>query len=80
MTMRVLVVDDEPLARLGVCARLKRHEDVVIVGECASSDEAAQCIDLEKPDLLFLDVQMPGGSGFNSCALFPLIRCRALFS
>jgi two-component system LytT family response regulator len=71
MTMRVLVVDDEPLARLGVCARLKRHEDVVIVGECASSDEAAQCIDLEKPDLLFLDVQMPGGSGVQLLRSFP---------
>jgi two-component system LytT family response regulator len=61
--MRVLVVDDEPLARLGVCARLNRYEDVSIVGECASVSEAARLIEIEKPDLMFLDIQMPGGSG-----------------
>jgi two-component system, LytTR family, response regulator len=71
MTMRVLVVDDEPLARLGVCARLKQHKDIAIVGECASSDEAAQRIDIQKPDLLFLDVQMPGGSGVQLLRSFP---------
>jgi len=63
MTIRVAVVDDEPLARLGVCTRLRRHDDIEIVGECASSEEAAQCIASQKPDLLFLDVQMPGSSG-----------------
>jgi two-component system LytT family response regulator len=71
MTMRVLVVDDEPLARLGICARLKRHEDIAIVGECASNDEAKQCIEIQKPDLLFLDVQMPGGSGVQLLRSLP---------
>jgi len=71
MTIRVLVVDDEPLARLGVCARLKRQEDIVIVGECSSSEEAAHCIDVQRPDLLFLDVQMPGGSGVQLLRSFP---------
>jgi two-component system LytT family response regulator len=64
--LRVLVVDDEPLARRGVVARLARDPEVVIAGECASGREAVAFLDRhgESVDLIFLDVQMPGLDGF----------------
>jgi two-component system, LytTR family, response regulator len=62
--MRVLVVDDEPLARRGVVARLARHADVELAGECATGREAVAMINGRAPDVVFLDVQMPGMDGF----------------
>ncbi|MDB4950614.1 MAG: response regulator receiver [Gemmatimonadetes bacterium] len=63
--MRALVVDDEPLAREGV--RLCLHEDpeVEIVGEAANGEDAVDAIAGLRPDLVFLDVQMPGMDGFE---------------
>ncbi|HEX2190413.1 MAG TPA: LytTR family DNA-binding domain-containing protein [Longimicrobiaceae bacterium] len=65
MTLRVLVVDDEPLARRGILARLRRAGGVEVVGECASGREAVDAIRGLAPDLVFLDVQMPGTDGFG---------------
>jgi two-component system, LytTR family, response regulator len=64
--LRVLVVDDEPLARRGVMARLALAPDIAIAGECASGREAARFLDrhVEDVDVVFLDVQMPGLDGF----------------
>jgi CheY-like chemotaxis protein len=62
---RVLIVDDEPLARRGVRARLAREEDFDVVGEAASGREAVRVIAEIAPDLVFLDVQMPGLDGFG---------------
>jgi two-component system LytT family response regulator len=63
--IRVLVVDDEPLARRGIEARLERWTDIEVVGTCASGREAVAAIRAHAPDLVFLDVQMPGGDGFS---------------
>jgi len=65
MSLRVLIVDDEPLARRGVSARLKRFSDITIVAECADGETAIEAIGSHAPDLVFLDVQMPGMSGFE---------------
>lgn len=65
MTMRVLIVDDEPLARRGVRQELERVPDVAIVGECATGADAVQAIVASHPDLVILDVQMPGLTGFD---------------
>jgi two-component system LytT family response regulator len=65
MTHRVVVVDDEPLARRGVRARLRRYPDFVVVRECASGEEAVAAIRRLQPDLVFLDVEMPGMSGLD---------------
>ena len=62
--MRVLVVDDEPLARRGVVARLARHPDVELAGECATGRDAVRAITEHPPDVVFLDVQMPAMDGF----------------
>ena len=63
--MRALLVDDERLARVGLRRLLRGHSDVVIVGEAANFDEASAQIHRLHPDLLFLDVEMPGCSGLQ---------------
>jgi len=64
MTIRVLVVDDEPLAREGVAFQLRNERDVEIVGECQDGSEAVRAIKAHKPDLVFLDIRMPKVGGF----------------
>ena len=63
--MRVLIVDDEPLARLRLRTMLADHADVEVVGECEDAVEAARAIEGEQPDLVFLDVQLPQVDGFS---------------
>ena len=63
--MRVLIVDDERLARAELRRLLATHPGVELVGEAANAAEAAQQVAALQPDLLLLDVQMPGGSGFD---------------
>jgi two-component system, LytTR family, response regulator len=63
--IRTLIVDDEPLAREGVRLHLEDHADFEVVGECGSGEEAVMRIETEHPDLVFLDVQMPGLDGFG---------------
>lgn len=65
MTVRVLIVDDEPLAREGVAISLRQHADVQIVGECADGPSAVRAIRELAPDLVFLDIRMPGLDGFG---------------
>jgi two-component system LytT family response regulator len=62
--IRTLIVDDEPLAREGVRLHLEEHPDFEVVGECGTGEEAVQRIETEDPDVVFLDVQMPGLDGF----------------
>ncbi len=65
MRIRVLLVDDEPLAIRGLRLRLEPHADIEIVGEAANGREAIRAIRTEKPDVVFLDIQMPGFDGFS---------------
>ena len=64
-TVRTAVVDDEPLAREGVRLLLGRDPEVTVVGEAGNLGEALALLSRERPQLLFLDVQMPGGDGFE---------------
>ncbi len=64
--IRALIVDDEPLARRGIRVRLEREADITIVGESADGYAAIEAIRTERPDLVFLDVQMPGLDGFQT--------------
>jgi two-component system LytT family response regulator len=63
--IRVLVADDEPLARRGVCQLLSPHSDMVVVAESRNGPETVIALRQFSPDLLFLDVQMPEMDGFE---------------
>ncbi|MCC5855095.1 MAG: response regulator transcription factor [Idiomarina sp.] len=63
--IRTLVVDDEPLARKGLTVRLAQFPIIDIIGECSNGRDAVKVIQEEQPDLVFLDIQMPGWSGFD---------------
>ncbi|MEI7035173.1 LytR/AlgR family response regulator transcription factor [Fulvimonas yonginensis] len=63
--IRTLLVDDEVLARLALRQALAAHADFEIVGECGNAAEALQAVAALAPDLLFLDIRMPGLDGFK---------------
>ena len=65
MTIRTILVDDEPLAIQGLELRLQAHEDIEIIDTCLNGREAIRSIKTHKPDLVFLDIQMPGFDGFS---------------
>src|SRR5262245_39242062 len=66
--LRTLLVDDEALSRRGLQLRLALANDVEVVGECSNGREALEAIREHRPDLVFLDIQMPGLSGFDVLA------------
>lgn len=66
--LRAVVVDDEAPARDRLRRLLREHPDVVCVGEAGDVASAVELIDRERPDLCFLDVQIPGGDGFDVLA------------
>jgi two-component system LytT family response regulator len=72
--MRVVLVDDERLARAVLRGLLAEHPDVEIVGEATGLDEAVEVLQRTRPDVVFLDVQMPDGEGI---ALFERMDVRA---
>lgn len=65
MPINVVIVDDEPLARRGLVLRLGQIDGVQIVAECSNGREALLAVVEHQPDLLLLDIQMPGMSGFD---------------
>lgn len=66
--IRVLVVDDEPLARDDLVRLLDGRPDVAVVGTCVSGTHAVEAVDRLRPDLVFLDIHMPGLDGFGVIA------------
>src|SRR5277367_6650342 len=64
--IRALIVDDEPLARSNLAVLLRVDPEIEVIGECGSGVEAADTMRNAKPDLLFLDVQMPECDGFDT--------------
>ncbi len=68
MKIRTLIVDDEPLAREWVRNGLQDEPDLEIIGECGDGFDAVKAIAADKPDLVLLDVQMPGLDGFGVLA------------
>ncbi len=63
--IKTLVVDDEPLAREGITTLLQAASDFQVIGLCANGEEAIEAIDAKRPDVVFLDVQMPEIDGFQ---------------
>ena len=70
--IRVLIVDDEPLARENLQGLLSEDPDLLLVGQCANGIEAVEAIKTLEPDLLFLDVKMPRVNGFEVLKQIPL--------
>jgi two-component system LytT family response regulator len=68
MAIKTLLIDDERLARIELRKLLKEHPSIEILEEAANAEEALQKIDQLKPDLIFLDIQMPGKTGFDLLA------------
>ena len=64
-TLTAIIVDDESLARRGLAVRLQQLPQVDVVAECANGEEALVAIAQHAPDLVFLDIQMPGMDGFQ---------------
>ena len=65
MSIRTLVVDDEPLARRAIRRFLGKQGGVDVIGECGDGESAVRAIRERKPDLVFLDIQMPEKDGFQ---------------
>lgn len=63
--MKVLIIDDERLARKELSSLLAEYKEIEILGEAANADEAEELIEKLNPDLIFLDIQMPGRTGFE---------------
>lgn len=63
--MRALIIDDERLARKEIISLLKDYNEIELIGEASNADEAYEMIEELKPELLFLDIQMPGKTGFE---------------
>lgn len=65
MSLRVLIVDDEPLARQSIRRHLQPYADIEVIGECGNGKAAVQAILAQRPELVFLDIQMPEMGGFE---------------
>ena len=78
MTLRVLIVDDEPVARRGIARLLAQEPDIEVIGECGDGAAAITAIGALAPDLVFLDVQMPELDGFAVIAAIGLQRMPAV--
>ncbi len=64
--MRVLIVDDHAVMRSGMRALLEKTEDVKVVGEACTAPEAVKLAESSRPDMVFMDVELPGGSGIGA--------------
>jgi two-component system LytT family response regulator len=74
MKLRILIVDDEPLARERIRSLLADEPEVEVLAECKNGQEAVEVIKKQSPDLVFLDVQMPGMGGFEVLSALPQER------
>ncbi|WP_206485810.1 LytTR family DNA-binding domain-containing protein [Thalassotalea sp. G2M2-11] len=63
--LSTIIVDDEALARKGLAIRLQAHDDINVIAQCGNGREAIEAIRAYQPDLIFLDIQMPGLDGFE---------------
>src|SRR5205809_5683158 len=63
--IRTIIIDDEPLARDRIKRLLRDEDGIRVIGECKNGVEAIDTITSEKPDLVFLDIQMPEKNGFE---------------
>ncbi|MBP8962396.1 MAG: response regulator, partial [Opitutaceae bacterium] len=63
--MKAIIIDDERLARDELRDLLRAHPEIEVIGEAAHNNEARALIHQKRPDIIFLDIQMPGADGFT---------------
>ncbi len=78
MKIRTAIVDDEPLARQRIVSLLKSESDFEVIAECGDGHSAIEVIGAQAPDLVFLDVQMPGCDGFDVLEALGIEHLRAV--
>ncbi len=66
--LRIVLVDDHEVVRLGLRSLLERHSDLVVVGEAGTANEAIRAVENLAPDVVVLDIRLPGRSGVEACA------------
>lgn len=74
MKLRTLIADDEPLARDRLRTLLSAHEEIELIGECRNGREVVEQLKTQAVDLLFLDIEMPGNTGFDVLDQIGLVR------
>ena len=67
MALRIIIVDDHEVVRLGLRTLLERHHDFTVADEAATAREAVQKTLLLRPDIVVMDIRLPGGSGIDAC-------------
>lgn len=72
--LRILLVDDHEVVRLGLRSLLERHPDLMVVGEAETANQAVRAVERLAPDVVVLDIRLPGRSGVEACA--EIKRCR----
>ena len=77
--IRTLIVDDEPLARERLRTLLADHPDIELIGECEDGPAAVEAIERDRPDLVFLDVQMPELTGFEVLEQLEVVPLAVIF-
>jgi two-component system, LytTR family, response regulator len=77
MRIRTILIDDEPLVRSSLLRTLRHDKDIEVVRECGDGVSALEAINREKPDLLFLDMHMPGLTGLQVLEELGEARCRS---
>ncbi len=84
MTLRILIVDDHEVVRLGLRSLLSRHPDFVVVDEAATAQEALEKTRQQQPDIVLMDIRLPGRNGIDAChdikTLYPKIHVIMLTS
>lgn len=76
---KVVIADDEPLAREGLALNLQPYPDFQIVASCADGYQALDAVEQHRPDILFMDIRMPGLSGFDALAMLDAPRPAVVF-
>ena len=79
MPLKVLIVDDEPFAREDLRYMLAEHQDIEVIWEAGKIEEARNILAGNRPDVVFLDVQLRGGSGFDLLPDIQSIEASVIF-
>jgi DNA-binding NarL/FixJ family response regulator len=66
--LRIVLVDDHEVVRLGLRSLLERQPDLMVIGEAETADEAVRAVESLAPDVVVLDIRLPGRSGVEACA------------